>query len=93
MRENIRQINSGLYVAADGNWGDAASMSIIDDRNWVEEDYKLLDAVDDGERADLAEAISMWISDERPDLGLAETRRIFGATDVADALLARYLNK
>ena len=93
MRENIRQIESGLYVAADGNWGDAASMCIIDDRDWNEKDYDLLDCVGDGERADLAEAISMWIAEERPNLDLELGEPDNAAWDVAEALLARYMNR
>ena len=99
MRENIRQIESGLYVAADGNWGDAASMCIIDDRDWDTSDYDLLDCASDGERADLAEAISMWIAEERPsledDILSIEGGNIndFVSWEVSKALLARYMNR
>lgn len=59
-------ITSGLYVAVDGNYGDAAGMSIIDDTNWEQSDYALLEEASDGRRAELADAIDLWIKDGRP---------------------------
>ena len=62
-----QQIPSGLYVAADGNYGDAAGMTIIDDSKWFEADYSILEEASDGRRADVADAIDSWIKDGRPD--------------------------
>lgn len=63
-----KPITAGLFVSADGTWGDASGMTIIDDRDWTTNDYELLDEVSDGSRADLADAIDLWIKDNRPQL-------------------------
>lgn len=63
-----QQIPSGLYVAIDGNYGDAAGMTIIDDRNWESSDYDILYLSTDRHRADLADAIDTWVKEGRPEL-------------------------
>lgn len=84
-----QNFGSGLYVAADGNWGDASGMTVINDENWTEFDFAMLEAETDHNRADLAEAIEAWIVDGR----FAMTRISSGdidmtnADDVADALV------
>lgn len=61
-------IESGLYVAADGSYGDAAGMSIIDDRDWTDEEFEMLAQWGDFRRADFADALDTWIKEGRPDL-------------------------
>ena len=61
-----KPIQHGLYVAADGNWGDAAGMAIIDDRDWTDAEYQLIDEERDWNKADLAEAIDSWVKLGRP---------------------------
>lgn len=60
-------IQSGLYVAVDGNWGDAEGMAIIDDRNWEQSDYRMIDEATDSNKVDVAEAIERWINAGRPE--------------------------
>lgn len=54
-----------LYVAADGSWGDAEGIAIIDDRDWTEFEYDLLGTFHDHNRADFAEAIDAWVKEGR----------------------------
>ena len=67
-----------MYVAADGTWGDAASIALIDDSAWLEGDYQLLETIQDSSRADLAEAIDAWIRRENRSL------KIFGGAFVPE---------
>ena len=85
----INHIASGLYVAADGSWGDAAAMSIIDDRDWTSKDYSILDESSDGRRADLADAIHYWIKDGRPEFENFNSETDF----MSDFLLEKYIEK
>ena len=56
-----------IYVAADGNWGDAEGIALIDDQDWTEAEYTMLNEESDHNKADLAEKISVWISRGRPE--------------------------
>jgi hypothetical protein len=60
-------ISQGLYVAADGNWGDASGMSIIDDTDWTEAEYTLLHEATDMGKADTADKIDAWVKLGRPE--------------------------
>lgn len=31
-----------LYISADGNWGDATDLLIVDDTEWTDEDLELM---------------------------------------------------
>ena len=31
-----------LYIAADGSWGDATGLIVIDDSTWTDDDYALM---------------------------------------------------
>lgn len=62
-----KYISSGLYVAIDGSWGDAAGMTIIDDRDWEQAEYNLLDEASDSNKADLADKIDAWVKLGRPE--------------------------
>jgi hypothetical protein len=46
-RNGIMQLT---YFAADGNYGDATGMVIIDTRFWTDEDFAELDGSADGDR-------------------------------------------
>jgi hypothetical protein len=61
-------IQQGLYVAIDGNWGDAQGLLIIDDTKWEQRDYTMLDQASDHNKCEVAEAIDRWIDAGRPDL-------------------------
>jgi hypothetical protein len=75
------QISAGLYVAVDGSYGDAAGMTIINDTDWIESDYSILEENGDHRRADLADAIDTWVKEGRPELF---------SENVAEALLEKY---
>lgn len=81
-----RMIESGLYVAVDGNWGDASGLTIIDDRDWEQSDYTLIDEASDGNKADIADAIDAWIKDGRPELFCDRD-----SDEFASALLDKYV--
>lgn len=81
-----RMIESGLYVAVDGNWGDASGLTIIDDRDWEQSDYNLIDEASDGNKADIADAIDAWIKDGRPELFCDRD-----SDEFASALLDKYV--
>jgi hypothetical protein len=61
-----QMIESGLYVAIDGSWGDAQGMTIIDDTDWTQAEYTLLDEESDHNKADLADKIDAWVKLGRP---------------------------
>lgn len=62
-----KYISSGLYVAVDGNWGDASGMTIIDDSDWTQSEYNLIDEASDYNKADLADKIDAWVKQGRPE--------------------------
>ncbi len=86
--DKIQHISAGLYVTADGSWGNADGMSIIDDSEWDDSDYVLLDGVNDGEKADLADAISRWITYGRPPVSVDEDE--LDGVQFAEKLLEMY---
>lgn len=43
-----------IYVAADGNYGSAENLVIIDTTNWTADDWELLDTAGDSERIETA---------------------------------------
>lgn len=49
-----------LYVATDGNYGDARDLLLVDADNFTNEDFLDLDGVDDGERAEEAAEIANY---------------------------------
>lgn len=80
-----KQIASGLYVAMDGSYGNAAGMTIIDDSAWTDEEFDWLDLVSDRERADLADAIDTWVKEGRPNLDFDPER-----ISIDEVLLLKY---
>lgn len=83
----IKHIESGLYVSADGNYGDASGMSIIDDRDWIDSDYSILEEQGDHRRADTADAIDLWVREGRPTIEGFDPDKDF----LGDWLLQRYI--
>lgn len=73
----------GLYVAVDGNWGDASGIVIIDDTNWEQSDYRMIDEATDSNKVDVAEAIDLWIKAGRHDFGVPEE-------ELADTILQHF---
>lgn len=51
-------ISGLLYVAADGNYGDAYGMALVDTTGWDAADYERLDEATDEDRISVAEAIA-----------------------------------
>lgn len=81
-----KEIESGLYVAVDGSYGDAAGMTIIDDRKWSDAEFQMLSEWGDFQRADFADALDQWIDEGRPDLNEDEDKEY----DLAQAIYDRY---
>lgn len=79
-----RMIQSGLYVAIDGNWGDASGMAIIDDTEWQDNDYTMLDEASDHRKVFLAEAIAKWIRAGRPMFDNEDS------TELADLIMENF---
>lgn len=61
MQGNVESLS---YFALDGNYGDAAGLTIIDTTGWTSEDFEMFDEVSDGNRPLLARTISEWKSDD-----------------------------
>ena len=55
------------YFAMDGNYGDAAGVTIIDTTDWTDADFEMLDVVSDEQRPLAARTISEWIEGGRTD--------------------------
>ncbi len=49
-----------MYVAADGSYGDATNLLIVDATDFIGADYEALDGVDDGERQEEAQEIAHY---------------------------------
>ena len=47
-----------IYIAADGNWGDAYDMALIDDSKWSDADYVLIQEWNERTLLAYAEAVS-----------------------------------
>lgn len=58
-------ITSITYFAKDGNYGDAAGVTIIDTSDWTDSDFEMLDGVTDEFRPLAARTISEWIEGGR----------------------------
>lgn len=81
--QEVTQGSFGLYVAVDGNWGDASGIVIIDDTNWEQSDYRMIDEATDSNKVDVAEAIDLWIKAGRHDFGVPED-------ELADTILTHF---
>lgn len=46
------------YFAADGNYGDALDLVVVDTADWSDEDWALIDEAFDGDRPKIAEEIT-----------------------------------
>lgn len=46
------------YFAADGNYGDASGLIVVDTSNWTEEDWVLIDEAFDYDRPKIAEELT-----------------------------------
>lgn len=55
------------YFAADGNYGDAAGLTVVDTTNWTDADFEMLDSVSDWDRPKAARLISEWVEKGRTD--------------------------
>jgi hypothetical protein len=55
----------GLYVAADGSYGDSEGIAIINDSDWTEFEYSMLDYPSIN-LADFAEGVDSWVKKGRP---------------------------
>jgi hypothetical protein len=60
-------ITSITYFAKDGNYGDAAGVTIIDTSDWTDSDFEMLDSITDEFRPLAARMISEWIEGGRED--------------------------
>jgi hypothetical protein len=56
-----RPVQQMHYFAIDGNYGDAAGLTIIDTGDWIETDFDAVEQASDGERPEVARLISDWI--------------------------------
>jgi hypothetical protein len=63
----MSKITSLTYFAKDGNYGDAAGVTILDTSDWTDTDFEMLDGVSDEERPLAARTISEWIETGRTD--------------------------
>lgn len=58
-------ITSLTYFATDGNYGDAAGLTVVDTSDWTTPDFEMLDYVSDDRRILAAQTISEWIEKGR----------------------------
>lgn len=61
-----------IYFAADGSYGDAAGLIIIDTSEWNEEEWAIIDEARDSERVRLAYELSTDAPDQPALPGLEE---------------------
>lgn len=47
-----------IYIAGDGNWGDAYNIALIDDSKWNDDDYQLMETWNERSLLEYAEAAS-----------------------------------
>lgn len=71
-----------MYVTPDGTYGDAAEIVFVDDSQFTDFEWQILDEVSDNYRMDIASALQDWIRDGRPQLTESEELQ-----DHAEALL------
>lgn len=60
-----RPVTQMHYFALDGNYGDAAGLTVIDTGDWTESDFAIIDEASDGDRPEVARLVSDWIQLER----------------------------
>lgn len=60
-------VTSLTYFAMDGNYGDAAGLTVVDTTDWTDDDFQMLDYVSDEKRVLAAQTISEWIESGRSD--------------------------
>jgi len=58
-------VTSLTYFATDGNYGDAAGLTVVDTSDWTDSDFQMLDGVSDWQRVLAAQTISEWIEKGR----------------------------
>lgn len=58
-------VTSLTYFATDGNYGDAAGLTVVDTSDWGDSDFEMLDHVSDDRRILAAQTISEWIEKGR----------------------------
>lgn len=63
----MSNITSLTYFAKDGNYGDAAGLTVVDTTDWTDDDFQMLDYVSDDLRVLAAQTISEWIEKGRTD--------------------------
>lgn len=51
-------VGQGSYFAADGSYGDAKHLAIVDTSGWSEDDWEEIEETSDWERPDVAETIA-----------------------------------
>lgn len=51
------------YFAADGNYGDAAGLVILDTTDWTPDHWRYVESLSEGERAEIAEDIMLGYGD------------------------------
>lgn len=56
--EVVEKKRSLSYFASDGNYGDAAGMTVIETTHWSEVDWAILDAASDWHRPDVSRLIA-----------------------------------
>lgn len=56
--ENIEKPRVISYFAADGNYGDAAGLTVMETTHWSELDWEIIDQVSDYDRADVARLLT-----------------------------------
>lgn len=71
------------YFAPDGNFGDAAGITIIDTSAWAESDFEFVKTFADGrDLPQLARLMSEWISQEiDPEEAVEVFEKLFGITE------------
>lgn len=47
-----------MYVARDGNYGDAAGLTVVDVTDWTEDDWIAMDEARDADRIAVAQGLS-----------------------------------
>lgn len=58
-------VKSLSYFAADGSWGDAVHLTVIDTTDWMPGDFEMLEFVSAEDIPDAARVVSEWIESGR----------------------------
>ena len=72
LRNDDKKNEDMIYFAADGSYGDAAGLIIIDTSEWNEEEWAIIDEARDSERVRLAYELSTDAPDQPALPGLEE---------------------